>query len=87
MPGTTCQLVQDVMVKLSASNDPTLQPSKVAAVSLFSAQQQQDSRAGMGGRRTVPDLGPLGEFLLGRWQEEAAQERALLARSMAGGAM
>ena len=40
-----------------------------------SAQQQQ--------QRAVPELGSLGEFLLGRWMEEEAHERALLARGLA----
>jgi len=30
--------------------------------------------------RTVENLGPLGEFLLGQWQEEVISEQALLAR-------
>lgn len=33
-----------------------------------------------GSARAVPSLGPLGEFLLGKWTEEVAHERALLAR-------
>ena len=42
-----------------------------------SAQQQQQQQ------RAVPELGSLGEFLLGRWMEEEAHERALLARGLA----
>ncbi len=34
-------------------------------------------------QRAVPELGSLGEFLLGRWMEEEAHERALLARGLA----
>lgn len=35
---------------------------------------------GRGGGAALPQLGPLGDFLLGKWTEEVAHERALLAR-------
>ncbi|KAJ9512054.1 hypothetical protein QJQ45_004596 [Haematococcus lacustris] len=43
--------------------------------------QGQASGQGFLPQRSVPHLGALGEFLLGRWQQEVAHEHALLARS------
>lgn len=105
MPGASYRLAQEMLVRLSCSSDPTLEPLRAAAVALYSAQEPEHHaaaastggaegpRAAGGGsgmstrtpQRNVPDMGPLGEFLLGRWREEEAHELVLLARSRATG--
>jgi hypothetical protein len=93
MPGSSYRLLQEVLVRLSCSNDLDLQPLQAAAAALYTGQGAEDdlSRAGTGKgagtpvpsllqQRAVPELGPLGEFLLGKWNEQVAHERALLAR-------
>lgn len=85
MPGACSSLLQELLIKLSTGPDrePALQPARTAASALFGAGSTpsgQGNGAAMPGRKVGP-LGPLGEFLLGRWQEEAAHERVLLARA------
>ncbi|GFR49623.1 hypothetical protein Agub_g11694 [Astrephomene gubernaculifera] len=127
MPGASYRLVQELLVRLSCSSEPALEPLRASATGLYTSaaasplQPMQSgstaagaagmSAAGLGpasaassasglptgggsgfssgvgrssGRLGVPDMGPLGEFLLGRWREEEAHEVALLARSMGG---
>ncbi len=103
MPGASYRLAQEMLVRLSCSSDPTLEPLRAAAVALYSAQEPEHhaAAAAAGGTegsvaagggsgssmstRNVPDMGPLGEFLLGRWREEEAHELVLLARSRVTG--
>ncbi|GLI67977.1 hypothetical protein VaNZ11_012179 [Volvox africanus] len=120
MPGASYRLVQELLVRLSCSSDPALQPLCASAVGLYATHGSTGSLAPLdgviaalgpagsgaaasGGRastgssangslagapisygqtRSVPDMGPLGEFLLGRWREEEAHELVLLSRSM-----
>ncbi|KAG2433816.1 hypothetical protein HXX76_008173 [Chlamydomonas incerta] len=111
MPGASYRLVQELLVRLSCSAEPTLEPLRASAVGLYAATASAPASAagtiaargaaarppaaygsgaaaaagGGGVPRAVPDLGPLGEFLLGRWREEEAHELALLARSQSAG--
>ncbi|GIM00476.1 hypothetical protein Vretimale_5227 [Volvox reticuliferus] len=120
MPGASYRLIQELLVRLSCSSDPALQPLCASAVGLYATHGSTGSlapsdsviaalgpagsgAAASGGRgstgssangslagapisygqtRSVPDMGPLGEFLLGRWREEEAHELVLLSRSM-----
>ncbi|KXZ53327.1 hypothetical protein GPECTOR_7g1221 [Gonium pectorale] len=102
MPGASYRLVQELLVRLSCSSDPLLEPLRASAVGLYASAAVGDGTGGVtneasvaGGSgpvsalpsvrsagRNIPDMGPLGEFLLGRWREEEAHEVALLARSM-----
>ena len=78
-----------MMVKLSAANpfDQRLAGPRAAAEAVLgpphsaspggSRASAAPSRQGAGGEA----LGPLGEFLLGRWREDEANERALMARA------
>ena len=66
-----------MLVKLHTSEDPLLQTPRgaVAAIAggmVAGGQQQQ---------RTIPPLGALGEFLLGRWREDDVRERVLMAQA------
>lgn len=87
MPGASSQLLQELLVKLSAAPDAQLRGSKTVASTLLGAAgdvgsgavEQRPGKAAAPSR-AVPGLGPLGEFLLGKWQEEVAHEKALLAR-------
>eukprot|EP00887_Chlorella_sp_A99_P002384 scaffold10.g2384.t1 len=86
-PGATRSALTDMLALLSVSSSPSLAPLKSSAVAVFAcgggspdgsaagaapgslaAQQQQFAAA--------QDLGPLGNFLLARWRESAARERA-----------
>lgn len=112
MPGASYRLVQELLVRLSCSAEPTLEPLRASAIGLYATAASASAPASaaatavrgegaaaqppaapaaagaaLGGvPRAVPDLGPLGEFLLGRWREEEAHEVALLARSQTAGA-
>lgn len=92
-PGTSAALLQELLVKLATSQDASLAPSRAAAATLLSptdpgaagasAPQRAVATGTVGFQlppRKVGSLGPLGEFLLGLWQEEEAIETALLAR-------
>ncbi|GLC34747.1 hypothetical protein PLESTB_001159100 [Pleodorina starrii] len=119
MPGASYRLVQELLVRLSCSSDPALQPLCASAIGLYATHvSAADNGAGAtvsavgatvgrGGsnnssangslagaphslhrqQRSVPDMGPLGEFLLGRWREEEAHELAMLAKSMSSSAL
>lgn len=114
MPGGSHRLLQELLVRLSCSNDPSLALLHASAAGLFSGGTTLLPVGGGAGAalaggtlgsgsghsnhhphpphhhsplrppaRVVPELGSLGEFLLGRWQEEEAHERVLLARGSA----
>ncbi|GAX80301.1 hypothetical protein CEUSTIGMA_g7739.t1 [Chlamydomonas eustigma] len=73
MPGYSSRVLQDMLVKLNTASESQLQAPRAAAQALLRGQQQQ--------QRQVSPLGPLGEFLLGKWSEEEAHECALMARA------
>ncbi|KAF5839551.1 hypothetical protein DUNSADRAFT_525 [Dunaliella salina] len=81
LPGTSAQLLQQLIVKLVASTDPALaNPRSVASTLLGGNNSSSDGSSQLLPARNVGRLGPLGEFLLGQWQEEVVTEQALLAR-------
>lgn len=78
LPGVSSLILQDMLAKLHTCTDDSLQGAKAAAAALHS----NGGQAGQGqSSRTLPRMSVLGEFLLGKWQEEEAHERALLARA------
>ena len=76
LPGASSQALRNILVKLESTAEPGLQAAKAAAATLLASGPTAHQQ------RTLPHLGALGEFLLGKWQEEDAHEQALLA--MAG---
>lgn len=85
LPGACAHLLHHTVVRLSSSTDTSLAAPRNAAAALLDGSQSEYSTAAAvaGGflpARQVGSLGCLGEFLLGQWQQEAAHERALLAR-------
>ena len=93
LPGSCSQLTHELLVRLAAATDPAVQPMRAAASALLGPQggsgahtQGGGAQGGLLPTRKVGALGPLGEFLLGQWQQEAANEAALLARGAALGA-
>jgi len=81
LPGSSSHLLQEIMVKLATSGEPALQPARAAACSLLAGSSSGAGDGAQQQQRAVPSLGPLGEFLLGKWQEEVAHERALMAKA------
>ncbi|GAB4814057.1 hypothetical protein N2152v2_001103 [Parachlorella kessleri] len=67
-PGASRSLVGDMLAMLSVSSSPSLQPLKSSAEAVFGA-------GGPDSTATMPDMGPLGNFLLARWRETTAKER------------
>ena len=80
LPGVSGHMLQDMLVKLHTAPEPQLQGPRAAAEALLGPQgtaTQQPPQP----QRSLPALGPLGELLVGRWREEDAHERALMARA------
>lgn len=73
-PGATRSAVTDMLALLSVSSAPALAPLKSSAAAVFGGE----GGTGAVGQFSVgaADLGPLGNFLLARWREGVARERA-----------
>jgi hypothetical protein len=81
MPGTSAALLQEMMVKLAAASDPALEGPKASAAAVVAGQGAAGGPPGsLLPARTLGSLGALGEFLLGRWQEDVLHEQALMAK-------
>ena len=81
-PGATRSALTDMLAMLSVSTSPSLLPLKYSAAAVFGGGSGEACGAGLlgpdgsTGLGTPADLGPLGNFLLARWRESAARERA-----------
>lgn len=80
-PGATRSALTDMLALLSVSSSPALAPLKSSAAAVFGSASEgatdaigQPSTGGVSSG--VADLGPLGNFLMVRWREDAARERA-----------
>jgi hypothetical protein len=72
-PGAVRSALSEMLTQLSCSDSPSLAALKGSAAALFG-----DGGSGGGGHPgDVPDLGPLGRFLMSRWRERVARERVL----------
>lgn len=81
LPGASGHLLQDMLVKLDTAPEQQLQGPRGAAAALLAGGSCASQEHGAPVRRTLRNLGPLGEFLLGKWQEEEAHEQVLMARA------
>ncbi len=75
MPGSSSQVLQNIFVKLKTCPDQQLQGVKIAAGILSGSSPIEYPS------RVLPNLGTLGEFLLGKWQEEEVHERIMVMRA------
>ena len=69
-PGAVADALTEVLTQLSLSSSPALAALKGSAAALFGGGDAAAEQAG-----DVPELGPLGRFLMQRWREATARER------------
>lgn len=72
VPGSCFRWMKELLVRLSASDSPTLQHTRRSATALFGGGQAADGAAS----RQLPNLGPLGEYVFNLWRHEAARQAA-----------
>ena len=83
LPGSMSHLLQDLLSKLqaeAADKAPLQRTLAASRAALASSSQVVPVSASQNGTSLLP-LGPLGDFLLGKWREDEANERALMARA------
>ncbi|EFN54067.1 hypothetical protein CHLNCDRAFT_136164 [Chlorella variabilis] len=74
-PGAVRDALTEVLTQLSLASSPSLAALQGSASALFG---DGGGAAGVGGQPgDVPELGPLGRFLMSRWREAVARERVL----------
>ena len=73
-PGAVRDALTEMLTQLSLANSPALAGLKGSAEALFGGGGG-DGGGGQGGGDGMPDLGPLGRFLMHRWRESVARER------------
>jgi hypothetical protein len=83
-PGISARLMHTLFVKLAvgSTDEPDLEHARAKASALLGGGSASGDATELP-QRQAPHLGALGEFLLGRWQEEAVHERALIASASA----
>lgn len=73
-PGAVAEALTEMLTQLSLTSSPALASLKGSAAALFGGggEAAAGGQAAAGG---VPELGPLGRFLMQRWREATARER------------
>lgn len=81
-PGAVRDALTELLTQLSLASSPSLAGLKGTAEALFGAAEGGGSASSGGGHGLgdVPDLGPLGRFLMSRWREAVARERVQLSQ-------
>lgn len=72
-PGAVRDALTELLTQLSLGNSPALAGLKGSAEALFGGGE--GGGGGQAGGDGMPDLGPLGRFLMQRWRESVARER------------
>lgn len=75
-PGAVRDALTELLTQLSLASSPSLAGLRGTAEALFGAGEG----GGSAGGGDVPDLGPLGRFLMSRWREAVARERVQLSQ-------
>jgi hypothetical protein len=73
-PGAVRDALTEALTQLSLTGSPSLAGLKGTVEALFGGSSGGGG-ADVSGEGIVPDLGPLGRFLLSRWREAVARER------------
>lgn len=73
-PGAVAEALTEMLTQLSLTSSPALASLQGSAAALFGGGEVA-AAGGQAAGGDVPDLGPLGRFLMQRWREATARER------------